>query len=300
LRTEPPSIQTLYPFASHYHLISGFRLHYLDEGQGDPVLFLHGNPTWSFLYRDYVRSLRDRHRVIAVDHIGCGLSDKPGESGYPYTLERRIADLEELLDRLSLGKNLTIAVHDWGGLIGLGYAVRHPGRISKIVVFNSAAFSWPTGKKFPWVLRTCRRSWLAGFLIRRVNAFALPASYLMCKKRKIDSSIRKGYLAPYNTSSNRTAILKFIQDIPLEPEHVSYPMLKGIQDKLSSLQDVPMIVFWGGRDFIFDREICSEWSRYFPKATVHLFAEAGHNIVEDEKEAILPILRNFLTTGSRA
>lgn len=297
---QKASPHPLYPFRSHYQVVSGHRLHYLDEGRGDPVVLLHGNPTWSFLYRDYVRALKDEHRVIAVDHIGCGLSDKPAEDGYPFTLERRIADLESLLASLALSEKITLAVHDWGGPIGFGYAVRHPDRIKQLAVFNSAAFLWPPGKKFPWSLRTCRRSRAAGYLIRWLNAFALPASYLMCTKQKIDSTIRRGYLLPYNSRANRVAIHRFIQDIPLEPDHVSHKTILDIQERLPLLRDVPMIIFWGGRDFIFDREICAEWSNYFPGAQVHMFPEAGHNIVEDEKDAILPLLRKFLATESRA
>ncbi len=296
----PASLHALYPFTSHYHAVSGHRLHYLDEGRGDPVLFLHGNPTWSFLYRDYVRVLRDEHRVIAVDHVGCGLSDKPGEDRYPFTLERRIADLESLLASLNLNQKLTLVVHDWGGPIGFGYAVRHPDRIKQFVVFNSAAFLWPAGKKLPWILRTCRKSRAMGYLIRRLNAFALPASYLMCTKQRIDSGIRQGYLLPYNNRANRAAIHRFILDIPLEPAHISHQTILDIQDKLFLFRDAPMIVFWGGRDFIFDREICSAWSNYFPGAEVHMFPEAGHNIVEDEKDAILPLLQKFLATESQA
>jgi pimeloyl-ACP methyl ester carboxylesterase len=294
------SIHPLYPFPSHYHVVSGQRMHYLDEGRGDPVVFLHGNPTWSFLYRDYVRALRNEHRIIAVDHIGCGLSDKPAEDQYPFTLERRITDLECLLDFLDLRGKVSLAVHDWGGPIGFGYAVRHPERIKQIAVFNTAAFFWPSGKAFPLILRICRKSRAAGYLIIRANAFVLPTSYLMCAKQRIDAVTRKGYLLPYRSWAHRTAILRFIQDIPLEPDHVSYRTMSDIQQGLVLLRDVPMIVFWGGRDFIFDRDICSEWSRYFPKARIHLFPDAGHNILEDERDAILPMLRNFLAAESRA
>jgi|WetSurMetagenome_2_1015567.scaffolds.fasta_scaffold190512_2 cis-3-alkyl-4-acyloxetan-2-one decarboxylase len=299
LKTERAAIQQLYPFTSHYQIISGIKLHYLDEGRGDAVLFLHGNPTWSFLYRDYVRALSDRHRVVAVDHIGCGLSGKPGANAYSFTLEQRIADLESLIESLSLGDNLTLVVHDWGGPIGFGYAVCHPERIKNIVVFNSAAFPWPVGKKFPWLLRLCRKSRLVGYLIQRLNAFALPASYLMCAKRKLSPDIRKGYLAPYDTAANRIAIRRFIQDIPLEPDHISYRTIMSIKEGLPLLRQVPMIIFWGERDFIFDREICAEWSRYFPQARVHRFPEAGHNIAEDEAESILPLLRDFLELENR-
>ncbi len=300
-RGHPPAAACpLYAFPSHYQIVSGHRMHYLDEGRGRPVVLLHGNPTWSFLYRDYIPALSNEYRVLAVDHIGCGLSDKPTEDRYPFTLERRITDLESLLSALVPGEKLSLAVHDWGGPIGFGYAVRHPDRIRQVVVFNSAAFAWPREKKFPLILRICRKSRAAGSLIRSLNAFAWPASYLMCKKQRMSSTIRRGYLAPYNSRANRAAIHRFIRDIPLEPDHISYRVMSDIQQKLYLLRDVPMIIFWGGRDFIFDRRICEEWSRFFPNARVHMFPEAGHNVVEDEKDAILPLLREFLASGSRA
>jgi pimeloyl-ACP methyl ester carboxylesterase len=293
-------IQPHYPFTPHFQLISGFRMHYLDEGRGRPVLFLHGNPTWSFLFRDYVLALRDHHRCVAVDHIGCGLSDKPEGNSYPFTLSRRIEDLEQFLHSISVEKEITLAVHDWGGPIGFGFAVRHPERIRSILVFNSAAFLWPPGKPFPWILRACRKSRILGFLIDRGNAFARPASYLMCKRRRISAAVRAGYLWPYRFRKDRTAILRFIQDIPLGPDHVSYAAIREIQEGLPRLRGIPISIFWGGRDFIFDREICAEWRRYFPDAVVHEYPEAGHNIAEDEREAILPLMLRFLSSEGRA
>lgn len=275
-------------------------MHYLDEGQGSPILFVHGNPTWSFLFRDYVLALKGGHRCIAVDHIGCGLSDKPGRNDYPFTLSRRVEDLESLMESLGVASGITLAVHDWGGPIGFGFAVRHPEWIERLVVFNSAAFLWPPEKKFPWILRACRKSRVLGFLIDRWNAFAFPASYMMCAKKKVSAEVRNGYLAPYRTLKSRTAILKFIQDIPLGPDHVSYAAIRGVQEGLARLRGIPVTVFWGGRDFIFDQDICSEWSRYFPGAEVHLFREAGHNVAEDEREAILPLLSRFLSPGNHS
>ncbi len=271
-------------------------MHYLDEGQGAPVLFVHGNPTWSFLYRDYVKALSSRNRVLVPDHIGCGLSARPGKEDYPFTLERRINDLEEWVESLALREPISLAVHDWGGAIGLGFAVRHPDRVKRIAIFNTAAFLWPERKKLPLVLRIGGQSRAVGYLIQHWNAFAYPASRLMCTKQRLSASIRAGYLAPYRTSDDRLAILRFVQDIPFGPEHISYSVLKGVQDKLQLLRHIPVAIFWGARDFIFDREICAEWARYFPQARLHMFPDAGHNVLEDEKDAILPLLLDFLST----
>jgi pimeloyl-ACP methyl ester carboxylesterase len=116
--------------------LGGLRYHYLDEGEGEPVVMLHGNPTRSFLYRTLVEALRPSYRTIVPDHIGCGRSDKPDDARYAYTLERRVADLEALLDQLRLDAGLTLVLHDWGGMIGMTYAARHPERISRLVILG--------------------------------------------------------------------------------------------------------------------------------------------------------------------
>ena len=136
-------VDALYPFQSRFFEHLGLRLHYLDEGAGDPVVMLHGNPTWSFYYRRLVEALRTSHRVIAPDHIGCGLSDKPDDGHYDYTLARRVEDLDALLEWLGVEKNVTLVLHDWGGMIGMTWACRHPERIARIVVLNTAAFPMP-------------------------------------------------------------------------------------------------------------------------------------------------------------
>src|ERR1700730_9125742 len=121
----------------------GLRLHYLDEGSGEPVVMVHGNPTWSFYYRNLVEALSGQYRTIALDQIGCGLSDKADDSKYSYTLESRVADLEALLDHLEVDREITLVVHDWGGMIGMTYAARHPERIARLVILNTAAFPLP-------------------------------------------------------------------------------------------------------------------------------------------------------------
>ena len=139
----------LYPFVGAYLNLDGNALHYLDEGSGDPVVMLHGNPTWSFFYRRLVPALSDRCRVIVPDHIGCGLSAKPDDAHYRYTLEQRVADLGALLDHLGLKKNITLVLHDWGGMIGMAWAVKNPERVRRLVLLNTGAFHLPASKPFP-------------------------------------------------------------------------------------------------------------------------------------------------------
>ena len=128
----------LYPFDGHYLHLDGLRYHYLDEGSGDPVVMVHGNPTWSFYYRELVKALRGSCRAIAPDHMGCGFSDKPDDEHYDYTLARRVDDLESLLKHLRIEENITLVLHDWGGMIGMAYAVRHPESISRLVLMNGS------------------------------------------------------------------------------------------------------------------------------------------------------------------
>src|SRR5262249_16685978 len=151
-------------------------------GEGEPVVMLHGNPTWSFFYRNLVAGLRETHRTIVPDHVGCGLSDKPDDRGYDYTLARRVDDLEALLDHLGLGAGLTLLLHDWGGMIGMAYASRPPDRVRRLVGLNTAAFRLPAGKRLPWSLWLCRKTPLGPLLVRGLGAFSRGAVRFCCRR----------------------------------------------------------------------------------------------------------------------
>jgi pimeloyl-ACP methyl ester carboxylesterase len=146
------------------------------------VLMLHGNPTWSFYYRNLVLALRQRYRCIVPDHIGCGLSDKPADAEYDYRLRSRIEDLETLLAHLDLRQPLTLVVHDWGGMIGFAWAVRHPQRVTRTVILNTAAFPLPADKRMPAALSLVRDTALGAFLVRRFNAFSAIAARVAFRK----------------------------------------------------------------------------------------------------------------------
>ena len=178
-----------YPFTPNTFVQpSGLRQSYLDEGprDGEVVVMLHGNPSWSFYWRKLVLGLRDRYRCIVPDHIGMGLSEKPGDDKYEYTLQSRVDDLDRLLESLNLGDDITLAVHDWGGMIGLAWACRRPERIGRIVVTNTAAFPNPKGQRLPATLRLGRDSKLGEWLILKHNAFARGAAHWGVKKPMAD------------------------------------------------------------------------------------------------------------------
>ncbi len=273
--------------------LQGLRYHYLDEGRGEPVVMLHGNPTWSFYYRELVRGLRGEYRTVVPDHIGCGLSDKPGDDRYEYTLGRRVEDLEALLDYLGLRENLTLVLHDWGGMIGMAYAHRHPERVKRLVVLNTAGFRMPAGKRLPRSLWLFRNTPLGPLLIRGLNAFCRGAARY-CARRPLTGPVRAGYLAPYDSWRNRIAVLRFVQDIPLAPGDRSYELVREVDEGLHRFRRVPMLLCWGERDFVFDLDFLAEWRRRFPDAEVHRFPDAGHYVLEDAAAQIVPLVHDFL------
>ncbi len=272
----------------------GLRLHYLDEGAGEPVVMIHGNPTWSFYYRNLVEALKGSYRTIVPDHIGCGMSDKPDDSKYAYTLKSRVDDLEALLDHLEVDRGITLVVHDWGGMIGMAYAARHPERIARLVILNTAAFPLPASKPFPWPLWVCRNTRLGAWLVRGHNAFAAIAARVGCKRRPMSKELRDAYTAPYDSWANRIATLRFVQDIPLGPGDRGYDIVAETAEKLPLFADVPMLIAWGLKDFVFDRHFLDEWTRRFPKAEVHPFADCGHYVLEDAGDRIIPLVERFL------
>ncbi|HEY9844542.1 MAG: alpha/beta fold hydrolase [Candidatus Sericytochromatia bacterium] len=274
---------------------NGLKLHYLDQGSGDPVVMVHGNPSWSIYYRRLVEALSPSFRCIVPDHIGCGLSDKPDDSQYTYTLTSRVDDLEALLEQLGVTRNVTLVVHDWGGLIGMGWATRHPEAIKRLVILNTAAFDLPPGKRdIPGLLRFCRDSQLGAWLIENFNAFSVGASLIGCPWHPMSASLRKAYQLPYARPGNRLATLRFVQDIPLEQSHPARAELERIQSQLQLFAQTPTLICWGMQDFVFDAAFLAEWERRLPQAEVHRFAKAGHYVLEDAAEQIIPLVKAFV------
>lgn len=296
------SLKKEYPFTGKKLALNGpstplgtsLNYHYLDEGSGPTVVMVHGNPSWSFYYRNLVLALRDRYRCIVPDHIGCGFSDKPGDDRYDYTLAQRVDDLERLLDHLGLVENITLVVHDWGGMIGMAYAVRHPERISRLVILNTGAFHLPKAKLFPPALDVCRNTGLGTLLVRGFNAFSRGAAWVGCKKNPMNSKLRSLYQLPYDSWANRIATLRFVQDIPLSPEDRAYELVSTVSNGIGQFKDLPMLICWGELDFVFDLHFLAEWQHRFTEAEVHSYPDCGHYILEDAKEEVVPLIRDFL------
>jgi haloalkane dehalogenase len=251
---------------------------------------VHGNPTWSFYYRTLAAELSRTHRVIVPDHVGCGLSDKPQD--YAYTLAQHIANLEHLIEHLGLAQ-VTMVLHDWGGAIGMGYATRHADNVTRFIIFNTAAFFLPA---VPWVLKLARSPVIGEVILRGLNGFAALAVRLaMVHHERMTPQVRAGYLAPYTSWHNRIAIYRFVQDIPVGSTHPSRQTLNEIDAGLAQFQNHPMLIIWGAQDFVFTvKDFLTEWQRRFPDAKIHVLQDAGHYVVEDAHERILPWIRAFL------
>jgi haloalkane dehalogenase len=278
-----------YPFAAHFLEMGAHRLHYVDEGHGPVLLFVHGNPTWSFAWRHFIRALSGTYRCVAIDHLGCGRSDKPQD--FEYTLAHHVEHLVQLVERLDL-RDITLIGHDWGGCIGMGAAVARPARFSRFVLCNTAAFR---SRRIPWRIAICRWPLLGPVLVRGLNGFARAAlTMAVCDHRRMTPPVRAGYLAPYDSWASRIATLEFVRDIPLDRGHRSFATLTAIEQGLSQFAAHPMLLAWGDRDWCFTGEFLDEWRRRFPGAEVCRFPQAGHYVFEDAREPLLTRLQQFL------
>ncbi len=287
--------QDLYPFGSHFLNIKGHDLHYVDEGKGAPVFMVHGNPTWSFYYRNLVTHLSKEFRTIAPDHIGCGFSDKPGAADYDYTLASRINDLDALIEHLCPDEKISLILHDWGGMIGLAWALDHPDKIDKIVITNTSGFFLPGEKSFPirlWLIKYL--NWFGVPAVLGLNAFARGALY-MGSETKLAPAVKKGLIAPYNSWKNRIATLKFVQDIPIDKKDKSFNLVDHVDKRLTQLNEEKLLFLWGAKDFVFDLTFLNEFRQRFPKAACRVFQDAGHYLFEDKPKETLELIKSFLT-----
>lgn len=287
----------LYPFAPHYHrLASGPRMHYVDEGPADapPVVMVHGNPTWSFYWRELIKGLGDGFRRLAPDHVGMGLSDRPDDAEYDYTLARRVADFGEWIDAVAPDRPVDLVVHDWGGAIGMSWAAAHHERVRRIVITNTWAFTIPDEVGLPAALKFARTP-IGAFLVRRFNAFS-GLAVKMATSRTLPPAVARGLVAPYRGGpEQRLATLRFVQDIPLSPEDPAWQVLDETERRLPALAGKPVQILWGGRDFVFNDLVLERWKDVFPAAQVQRFDDAHHYVMEDAAERIVPKVRAFLS-----
>jgi len=270
LGIEGETFGGLYPFAPHHRIVNGVRLHFVDEGRGDPVVLVHGDPTWGFLYRNFIPALARGHRCIVPDHMGMGKSETPAEP-YPYRLRDHIANLEALLLDLDV-RGATLVLHDWGGPVGLGVAVRHPERIRRLVLMNTwASAVWPGGP-LPRLLAMIRSP----------------------RGERLTPEVLAAYLAPFPTPASRRALVCWTRDIPLDARAPSYGEMKRIEDDLTRFATIPVLLVWGMRDPVLPPAVLRWWEARYPHAETRELEDASHFLQEDAPEQIVAWIDAFL------
>jgi haloalkane dehalogenase len=269
----------------------GAVMSYVDAGPrlDEAVLMLHGNPTWSYYYRHLIGALESRVRCVAPDHVGMGLSAKPPD--YDYSLATRIADIEALVLALGL-KRVHLVVHDWGGAIGFGFAARHPARIGRLVILNTAAFASP---HIPARIAVCRAPLIGPLIVRGMNGFAWPATWMAMHRRALTAEEKQAYLLPFDSWANRVAVNAFVRDIPMDASHPSWATLQAVEQGLAQFRNHAARIWWGGRDFCFNDHFLARWREILPQARVTRLADAGHYVLEDAREEVVPAAVTFLT-----
>ena len=296
--------RSLYPFESHFYSVpdgSGLplrnlKLHFLDEGptEAPVLLFVHGNPTWSFYWRNLVLGLRAKYRCIVVDNMGCGLSDKGAAlNDYPFTLGRRAQDLSDLIKYLDL-KQITFVLHDWGGVIGMGAAVKTPDRVKQFVCMNTSVFG-RSRSRCPFPIALARRPFLGKLMIQGLHAFCLAASRWTTEK-PLAPEVKAGLIAPYNNWANRRAVYQFVQDIPFNEKDRSWAALKEVETGLDLFKDYPFLFPWGLKDWCFGEDYLRIFEQKFPNHKTIEFPNVGHYITEEIPDELVSALDTFMQT----
>ncbi len=292
--------KSLYPTYQQQITIDGWRYHYLDnqpagasaaDTQRPVILCVHGNPTWSFYWRRVFSDLGDRYRVIAVDHLGCGLSDKPSRQQYDYCLENHRDNLLRLIDCLDL-QRIVLLAHDWGGAIGLSAAVQRVPRMAGLMLLNTAAFPPPY---IPWRIGVCRTPLLGSAAVRGLNLFAKAAITMAMSRQRLAADVAAGLLAPYDSWQNRVGVDSFVRDIPLSASEPTGLLLQQLEQQLCQLATLPQLLVWGMKDWCFRPECLDRFVQHWPDAEVVRLPDTGHYVIEDNPDETLAAIERFMT-----
>ena len=279
-------LENLFPFRHNYIQLESWNLHYIDEGEGPVMVLFHACPFWSFSFREVIKEFSKDHRVIALDLLGFGLSDKPAD--FDYSINGHTAILEEFIWRLGL-KKMTFVLHGWGGTIGMSYAVRHPNFITSLVIMNSIAFS---GHKLPWQLKLCRIPTLGPLLVKM---FLLYGS----RSAALSPEVKNAYLIPFRKEYSKEEdpllpVQNFIASIPAYPEDDAAQSVLAIESGLWSFRMKPVCIIWATHDFLYNKKALHLWHKCLPGAEIHTLERTTHYILEEQSETFNAILRDFL------
>jgi pimeloyl-ACP methyl ester carboxylesterase len=276
-----------FPFEARYIEAGDVRLHYVDEGprDGEPLLFVHGNPTWSYLWRKPIAALsQNGRRCVAFDHMGFGRSEKPAQLGR-YTLQAHVDNARTLIDQLDL-RDVTLVAHDWGGPIGLGAMLERPERLRAAVLMNT--WAWELPSFVPSFIREFRTEGLGEILVLGGNLFveSIPGGMA---RRDVDPVMMDAYRAPFPDYWSRLAMLAAQRDIPFTERDRSAALMGSIHERLQDL-DTPVTLVWGMRDRVFQPVFMEQWRELFPDARVVELQDAAHFVPEDRPDAVIDAL----------
>ena len=291
-----PSIREKWPFAPRYARVNGWRMHYVDEGDGDPVLLLHGNPTWGFLYRDVIGPLvQSGRRIIVPDMIGFGLSEKPTRE-HAHTLDGHTANLVSLVRQLGLTR-VTVVCHDWGGPTGLSFAMSNPDRVRALVVMSTWAWPRPPAefhtRVFPW--RLMHAPLVGPYLLGRHNVLAGRGVYLSVVDRdKFRGEAQSTYEAVLPDTETRLLTWVWPRWIPLDDSARAFDRFAWLEQELAKSK-LPTLIIWGREDEVFDAAtFASRFKQLLPHAEGPHLVTGRHFLQEDSGYEIAGLIRSFL------
>ncbi len=275
----------LYPFGHHTFALPEGNLHYVDEGTGEPIVFVHGTPTWSFVWRQQIKSLSRNYRCIAPDHLGFGLSDKPRD--FSYAPDGHADNLEQLIQHLQL-KNITLVVHDFGGPIGLRYALRHPENVKNIVILNTWMWSLEEEKTMMKISRFMSGS-IGRFLYLQLGFSAkvlLPQGYL--ERKHLTKDIKQHYQKPLSSSANRLGTWNFAKAL-----HHANPYFAELWEQRAKLKSINKLILWGEKDKLLPLHFLQRWQQEFPEAKTVKY-KAGHFVQEERGGEVADAIKSFV------
>lgn len=279
--------RSAYPFEPRSLEVDGGRMHYVDEGTGRVVVMVHGTPTWSFLYRRLIADLARSHRVIAPDHVGFGLSEKP--RGWSYRPEDHARNLAALIDRLEL-RDITLVVHDFGGPIGLSYAVEHPENVRALVLFNT--WMWSLSGTPAARLSRFAAGPVGRFLYRRLNVSPrLLVKAAFADKHKLSRDVHRHYVAAFPSPAQRVGPWVLARELI-----GSSDWYDGLWQRRDRIAHLPALLLWGMRDPAFGPAALARWRELFPDAAAIEFPEVGHFVQEEAPEAAASEIARFLAS----
>lgn len=295
---ENLGVKGQYPFEHNFLRTELGYMHYVDEGEGDPILFLHGNPSWSFLWRRFLLKFAKTNRVVAPDYVGFGLSEKPDAEEH-YTLDAHIRSVELLADELGL-ENITIVVQDWGGPIGLGLAARHPELIRAVVIINTFGFypltpdMDPENTPLPLPLKMMRKNGIGDFLVRKLGFFERVVMSMATASKEF-KSVKHAYTDVFKGPEDRAGVMAFPRMIPGQSAHPSAQILIHETGPFIDSWKGPAHIFWGMKDPLFPVEALEAWKGRLPHAGVTELSAGKHYVQEDAPEEIINGLQTFMS-----